>query len=58
VEETLSITTTHSIDKSALKMRKLACEAFIHDNTVFLSSPFVGNNAGLLNWADGEFQSW
>ncbi|CAO3607422.1 unnamed protein product [Mucor hiemalis] len=32
VEETLSITTTHSIDKSN---RTLTCEAFIHDNTVF-----------------------
>lgn len=54
VEETLSITTTHSADKSN---RTLVCEAFIHNNTVFLSSPFVGTNAGLLNWADGEFQS-
>lgn len=50
VEETLSITTTKS-------NRTLTCEAFIHNNTVFLSSPFVGTNAGLLNWADGEFQS-
>lgn len=49
VEETLSIKTTHS-------NRTLSCEAFIHNNTVFLSSPFVGINAGLLNWADGEFQ--
>ncbi|GAA5805396.1 hypothetical protein HPULCUR_010912 [Helicostylum pulchrum] len=50
VNETLSISTCKST-------RTLACEAFIHNETVFLSSPFVGANAGLLNWADGEFQS-
>ncbi|KAG2229605.1 hypothetical protein BDF21DRAFT_379632 [Thamnidium elegans] len=50
VNETLSISTCKST-------RTLVCEAFIHNETVFLSSPFVGANAGLLNWADGEFQS-
>ncbi|KAI9358716.1 hypothetical protein BD770DRAFT_67798 [Pilaira anomala] len=50
VNEILSISTCKST-------RRLVCEAFIHDETVFLSSPFVGANAGLLNWADGEFQS-
>lgn len=57
VNEILSITTTH-VGYSETSMRTLCCEAFIHNDTVFLSSPFVGNNAGLLNWADGEFQSW
>jgi hypothetical protein len=57
VNETLSITTTH-VGYSEKSMRTLCCEAFIHNDTVFLSSPFVGNNAGLLNWANGEFQSW
>lgn len=55
VEETLSIKTTRT---GFSDMRTLSCEAFIHNDTVFLSSPFVGQNAGLLNWADGEFQSW
>ncbi|KAI9468971.1 MAG: hypothetical protein EXX96DRAFT_99983 [Benjaminiella poitrasii] len=51
VDETLSIQTTHNNEKT------LSCEAFIHNNNVFLSSPFVGHKTGLLNWADGEFQS-
>ncbi|KAF1802431.1 hypothetical protein V8B55DRAFT_1352540 [Mucor lusitanicus] len=54
VEETLSIKTTRP---GFPETRTLSCEAFIHNDTVFLSSPFVGQNAGLLNWADGEFQS-
>ncbi|KAG2194993.1 hypothetical protein INT46_008880 [Mucor plumbeus] len=54
VEETLSIKTTRT---GFSEIRTLSCEAFIHNDTVFLSSPFVGQNAGLLNWADGEFQS-
>ncbi|KAG2202209.1 hypothetical protein INT47_002128 [Mucor saturninus] len=54
VKEILSISTSHSVDKS---LRNLSCEAFIHNDTVFISSPFVGANAVLLNWADGEFQS-
>lgn len=55
VKEILSISTSHSVDKS---LRNLSCEAFIQNDTVFISSPFVGANAVLLNWADGEFQSW
>lgn len=55
VKEILSISTSHTVDKL---LRTLSCDAFIHNDTVFLSSPFVGANAVLLNWADGEFQSW
>ncbi|KAI7904616.1 uncharacterized protein BX663DRAFT_550277 [Cokeromyces recurvatus] len=53
VEEILTIQTTTNNEKKTI----LFCEAFIHNNTVFLSSPFVGHKTGLLNWADGEFQS-
>ncbi|KAI8644309.1 hypothetical protein BD408DRAFT_401249 [Parasitella parasitica] len=54
VDETLNIKTTRT---GFPEIRTLSCEAFIYNDTVFLSSPFVGPNAGLLNWADGEFQS-
>ncbi|CEP20077.1 hypothetical protein [Parasitella parasitica] len=54
VDETLNIKTVRT---GFAETRTLSCEAFIHNDTVFLSSPFVGQNAGLLNWADGEFQS-
>lgn len=50
VNESLSITL------SASTISNLTCEAFILNQTVFLSSPFAGT--GLLDWADGEFQSW
>ncbi|KAI8373738.1 hypothetical protein BD560DRAFT_394195 [Blakeslea trispora] len=56
VEEILTIT-TKQIGRTEKCMRNLTCESFIHNDVVFLSSPFVGNHAGLLNWADGEFQS-
>ncbi|KAG1051129.1 hypothetical protein G6F43_006646 [Rhizopus delemar] len=49
VNESLSITL------SASTISNLTCEAFILNQTVFLSSPFAGT--GLLDWADGEFQS-
>ncbi|KAI8081985.1 uncharacterized protein B0P05DRAFT_538895 [Gilbertella persicaria] len=56
VEETLTITTKQT-GHAGKCMKSLTCESFIHNDVVFLSSPFVGNHAGLLNWADGEFQS-
>ncbi|KAI9264188.1 hypothetical protein BDA99DRAFT_536914 [Phascolomyces articulosus] len=34
--------------------RPVQCQAFIHDDTVFLTSPVTDR---LSNWADGEFQS-
>ncbi|KAI8371412.1 uncharacterized protein BYT42DRAFT_616506 [Radiomyces spectabilis] len=51
VNEIMTISTT------VAKSNKIGCQAFIHNNTVFLSCPIFGKNAGLLNWADGEFQS-
>ncbi|KAG0166116.1 hypothetical protein DFQ28_009008 [Apophysomyces sp. BC1034] len=54
VDEILVISTT--FQTSACK-RTLQCQAFIFGNTVFLSSPLVGDNSGLSTWADGEFQS-
>ncbi|KAI8990130.1 hypothetical protein BDB01DRAFT_841934 [Pilobolus umbonatus] len=56
VNEILSIKTTHT-GLSGKTIRTLCCEGFIHNDTVFISSPFYGNNAGLLSWANGEFQS-
>ncbi|ORE02728.1 hypothetical protein BCV72DRAFT_44663 [Rhizopus microsporus var. microsporus] len=57
VNDILSITTSLSGSTVNKSIKTLTCEAFIHNETVFLSSPFVGTNAGILNWADGEFQS-
>ncbi|KAI7853585.1 hypothetical protein BDC45DRAFT_569962 [Circinella umbellata] len=34
--------------------RQVQCQAFIHDDTVFITSPITDR---LSNWADGEFQS-
>lgn len=36
--------------------RTVECQAFIHNQTVFLSSPVVGNDSS--GWGDGDFQSW
>ncbi|KAF7728191.1 hypothetical protein EC973_006585 [Apophysomyces ossiformis] len=54
VEEILAISTTF---QTSTCKRTLQCQAFIFGNTVFLSSPLTGNNSGLSNWADGEFQA-
>ncbi|KAG1440215.1 hypothetical protein G6F56_012011 [Rhizopus delemar] len=47
VNQTLSIT-------GSIAHKTLNCEAFLVNETVFLSSPSIG----LLNWAGHEFQSW
>ncbi|KAI8096230.1 uncharacterized protein BX664DRAFT_323425 [Halteromyces radiatus] len=56
VDQVLSIITTRPLGH-IYQRRTLECQACIYNNTVFLSSPFVGTNAGLLNWAPGDFQS-
>jgi hypothetical protein len=53
----LSITTTRPAGHT-YQNRTLQCQACIHNDTIFLSSPFVGINTGLITWAAGDFQSW
>lgn len=52
VEQLMSISTV-AFHGSA---QTVHCQAFIHGDTVFLSSPVTDDV--LANWNDGEFQSW
>ncbi|KAI8343872.1 hypothetical protein BC941DRAFT_407199 [Chlamydoabsidia padenii] len=56
VDQVLSITTTRPAG-TLYQNRTLQCQACIFNDTIFLSSPFVGDNVGLANWAPGDFQS-
>ncbi|CAO3590296.1 unnamed protein product [Absidia cylindrospora] len=56
VEQAMTIATTRPTGVY-YQSRKLQCQAIIYNDTVFLSSPFVGSNSGLINWAPGDFQS-
>jgi hypothetical protein len=57
VDQVLSITTTRPAG-SLYQNRTLQSQACIYNDTIFLSSPFVGANVGLADWAPGDFQSW
>ncbi|CAO3594560.1 unnamed protein product [Absidia cylindrospora] len=56
VEQVLSITTTlpGPYHQNQHAFQSQAC---IHNQTVFLSSPFVGTSTGKVKWAPGDFQS-
>ncbi|CAO3612899.1 unnamed protein product [Cunninghamella blakesleeana] len=57
LDEILSIVTTTSPGLT-FQQRTLQCQAFIYNETIFLSSPFIGNNAvRSTNWRSGEFQA-
>ncbi|KAI9303410.1 hypothetical protein BJ944DRAFT_232196 [Cunninghamella echinulata] len=57
IDEILSIVTTTS-PALTYQQRTLQCQAFIYNETIFLSSPFIGNHSGRsVNWRSGEFQA-
>ncbi|ORZ22573.1 hypothetical protein BCR42DRAFT_406514 [Absidia repens] len=56
VEQVLSITTT-ATGPYHQNQHTFQSQACIHNQTVFLCSPFVGTNTGKVKWAPGGFQS-